>query len=120
MQGEEGGLKNLLVVGHISVEISLLVNYLFDAPHISNTIFSKGRKIFRSLMQGSYPIRESKFPDYSRFSLTFCKNGLFSRLSRFSRFFRFSMSPVMAASSFPALYSTNRLSNKYNHMLGGL
>ena len=24
------------------------------------------------------------FPDYSRFSLTFCKNGLFSRFSRFS------------------------------------
>ena len=23
-----------------------------------------------------------KFPDYSRFSLTFCKNGLFSRFSR--------------------------------------
>ena len=32
-----------------------------------------------------------KFPDYSRFSLTFCKNGLFSRFSRFSK------SPVYVA-----------------------
>ena len=35
-----------------------------------------------------------KFPDYSRFSLTFCKKGLFSRFSRFSRF---SKSPVYVA-----------------------
>ena len=34
-----------------------------------------------------------KFPDYSRFALTLCKNGLFSRFSRFS------MNPVRTIST---------------------
>ena len=46
MQGQEGGFKIFLIVGHISVEILLIVNYFFDATHTSNTIFLKDRQIF--------------------------------------------------------------------------
>ena len=35
-----------LVVGHIPVEIFLLVNYFFDATHTSNRIFFKGQANF--------------------------------------------------------------------------
>ena len=43
MAYSKGGLKIFLVVGHIPVEISLLVNYFFDAAHASNRAFFKGQ-----------------------------------------------------------------------------
>ena len=49
---DEGGLfggrdlKIFLVVGHILLEIFLLVNHFFDATHTSNKIFLKYRQIF--------------------------------------------------------------------------
>ena len=38
-----GGLKTFFVVGHIPVDILLLVNYFFDARHTRNRIFFKGQ-----------------------------------------------------------------------------
>ena len=34
-----GALKIFLVVGHIPVEVFLLINYFFDATHTSNRVF---------------------------------------------------------------------------------
>ena len=42
-----GGLKISLIVGHIPVEIFLLVSYFFDATRASNRIFVNGVENFR-------------------------------------------------------------------------
>ena len=42
----EGAQKMFLVVGHITVEIFLLINNFFDATHTSNRIFFKGQAKF--------------------------------------------------------------------------
>ena len=41
-----GGLKVFLVVGHIPVQTSQLVDYFFDATHTSNSILSTGEANF--------------------------------------------------------------------------
>ena len=41
-----GGFKIFLAVGHIPVEIFLLVNYFFEATHTSNKMFLRARQIF--------------------------------------------------------------------------
>ena len=43
----KGDLKSLLVVGHIPVEIFLLITYFFDATHTRNRMLHKGRATFR-------------------------------------------------------------------------
>ena len=67
-----GGLNIFLVVGHMSVEICLLVSYFFDSTHTSSTIFFKVQTNFHE---------------------------------------------VMAAFSFLALQSTNRVLNRYSQVL---
>ena len=47
MGAYSGGLKFFLVVGHIPVEIFLLVSYFVHATHTSNTIIFKGQANFR-------------------------------------------------------------------------
>jgi len=42
----EGGFRNILVVGHIPVEIFLLVNYFFDAKLTSYWMFFEGKANF--------------------------------------------------------------------------
>ena len=39
--------KLFLVVGHIPVEIFLLMNHFFDAAHASNKVFFMGQANFR-------------------------------------------------------------------------
>ena len=46
----KGILKIFLVVGHIPVEIFLLVNYVFDTTHTSNRIFFTGQANLHLLM----------------------------------------------------------------------
>ena len=41
-----GGLKMFLVVGHILVEIFLIVHCFFASLHTKNGIFSEGHTIF--------------------------------------------------------------------------
>ena len=48
-------LKFFLVVGDIPVANFLLINYLLDAPHTSNSIFLKGRQMFVNVRLLSFP-----------------------------------------------------------------
>ena len=43
-------LNVFIVVGHISVEICLLINYFFDSTLTSNKVFFKGQANFHLLM----------------------------------------------------------------------
>ena len=38
----EGSYKSFLIIGHIPVDIVLLVNYFFDATYTSNRVLLKG------------------------------------------------------------------------------
>ena len=50
-----GGLKNLLlVVDNIPIEISLLINYFFDATHASNRMLFNGKANFRLMAAFSF------------------------------------------------------------------